>query len=75
MNPFVMLDWETQEEYETTGTGPLSLGALGVYTVVKGRREGAQDNDYVVRRHTMSRGGTHTRAYGGCALGVGLCWG
>lgn len=48
MNPLVMLDWDTKEEYTTKGTGPLSLGALGVYTVVKGRREGAEDNDYVV---------------------------
>jgi hypothetical protein len=77
MNPFVMLDWDTKEEYTTKGTGPLSLGALGVYTVVKGRREGAEDNDYVVGIHMINgtlqeqrEGGIYDMLYELCSVSV-----
>ena len=46
MNPFVLRDDATAALYEEQHRGPYSLGALGIYTVVKGRFPG--EKDYVV---------------------------
>lgn len=46
MNPFVMRDDATAALYQQEHRGPYSLGALGIYTVVKGRFPG--EDDYVV---------------------------
>ncbi len=43
MNPFVLRDPATTELYELEHRGPYSLGALGIYTVVKDRFEGKDD--------------------------------
>lgn len=47
MNPFVLRDDATTTLYQEQHRGPYSLGALGIYTVVKGRFPG--EKDYVVR--------------------------
>lgn len=46
MNPFVLRDDATATFYQEQHRGPYSLGALGIYTVVKGRFPG--EKDYVV---------------------------
>jgi choline dehydrogenase len=46
MNPFVMRDPATTDLYEQQHRGPYSLGALGIYTVVKGRFPG--EDDYIM---------------------------
>lgn len=46
MNPAVLRNEATMEAYEMEHRGPYSLGALGIYTVVKGRFPG--EDDYIV---------------------------
>lgn len=46
MNPFVLRDPATTEMYDLEHRGPYSLGALGIYSVVKGRYPG--DDDYIL---------------------------
>jgi hypothetical protein len=53
MNPFVMRDAATTALYEQEHRGPYSLGALGIYTVVKGRFPA--EDDYVVRGRNVDQ--------------------
>jgi len=46
MNPFVLRDPATTELYDMEDRGPYSLGALGIYSVIKGRYPG--DDDYIM---------------------------
>lgn len=46
MNPFVLRDPATTELYDLEHRGPYSLGALGIYSVIKGRYSG--DDDYIM---------------------------
>lgn len=63
MNPFVLRDDATTTLYQQEHRGPYSLGALGIYTVVKGRFPA--EDDYVVRfawidRHALMYKCTHS---------------
>jgi len=46
MNPFVLNNPATTDQYDLERRGPYSLGALGIYSVVKGRK--SEEDDYIM---------------------------